>query len=236
MLDECDLSQEKKWHYEQLVKKCATALEKNNMGVHQARDIDEARSIVLQLIPEAATVGFGDSVTLLQAGITQEIERRWGDRVFNPFKVGLEGVFSLPGREQIEIMRKEATADVFLTGMNAITQDGKLVNTDGFGNRVGGLIFGPRKVIVVCGANKIVPDVTAALERIKGVAAPINARRHYLKHEAAPVPCAITGECTDCRHPWRICNFTVIVDFQRPPREGREPRINVVLVGDELGI
>ena len=78
MLDERDLSHEKKWHYEQLTRKCAKALGQNNMGVHLARDREEARSIVLGLIPEDATIGFGDSVTLLQAGIAQEIEKRWG--------------------------------------------------------------------------------------------------------------------------------------------------------------
>ncbi len=235
-MDERDLSQEKKWHYEQVAKKCLKALEQNNLGARYARDREEARSIVLGLIPDDATVGLGDSVTLLQAGITQEIENRWGHRVFNPFRVGPEGVFTLGGREQIELMRRAASADVFLTGMNAITLDGKLINVDGFGNRVGALAFGPRKVIVVCGANKIVPDVDEALRRIKKVAAPLNARRHYLKHGSEQLPCAAVGECTDCRHPWRICNFTLIVEFQRAPRAGQEPRITVVVVGEELGI
>ncbi len=109
-------------------------------------------------------------------------------------------------------MRRAATADVFLTGVNAITEDGKLINTDAIGNRAGGLLFGPRKVIVVCGANKIVPDVEAGLKRIRKVAAPINARRHYEKHGSEQLPCAVTGECVDCHHPWRICNFTVVVE------------------------
>jgi len=236
LLDERNLTQERKWHYEQLAKKCLKAVEQNNMGAYYARDCEDARSIVLQLIPEDVIIGLGDSVTLLQAGITQEIERRWGDRVFNPFRVGAQGVFSLSGHEQIELMRRAASADVFLTGVNAITMDGKLVNTDSFGNRVGGLVFGPRKVIVVGGANKIVSNLDEAFERIKKVAAPMNARRHYLKHGAEQLPCAITGECVDCRHPSRICNFTLIVEFQRPPRPARGPRITLVLVGEELGI
>ena len=236
MLDERDLSQEKKWHYEQLARKCAKALGQNNMGVHLARDPEEARSIVLGLIPEDATIGFGDSATLLQAGIAQEIEKRWGSQALNPFRVGTEGGFALSGRDQIDLMRRATSADVFLTGVNAITLDGKLINIDGFGNRVAGLIFGPRKVIVVCGANKIVPDVDAGLRRVKMVAAPVNARRHYVKHGAELLPCAVTGECSDCRHPDRICNFTLIVEFQRPPRAGREPRITIVLIEEELGI
>lgn len=236
MLDERDLSQEQEWRYQQLAKRCLKAVEQNNMRACYARDREEACSVVLGLIPEDATVGLGDSVTLLQAGIVQEVEKRWGNRLFNPFRVGPQGAFILSGRDQIELMRQAVAADVFLTGANAITLDGRLVNTDGFGNRVGGLVFGPRKVIVVCGANKIVADVDEALKRIKKVAAPINARRHYLKHGVEQLPCATTGECVDCRHPGRICNFTLIVEFQRPPRAGREPRITVVLVGEELGI
>ncbi|MEE8174952.1 MAG: LUD domain-containing protein, partial [Dehalococcoidia bacterium] len=138
MLDERDLSQEQRWHYQQLTKKCLKALGRNNIEACYARDRDEARSVVLGLIPEAATVGLGDSVTMLQAGITQEIASRWGERVFNPFRVGPQGAFTVGGRDQIDLMRQAASADVFLTGMNAITLDGKLVNTDGFGNRVGG--------------------------------------------------------------------------------------------------
>ncbi len=236
MLDERDLSQEQRWHYQQVTKKCLKALERNNIGACYARDRDEARSIVLGLIPEGATVGLGDSVTFLQAGITQEVERRWGERVFNPFRVGPQGVYALSGRDPINVMRQAAAADVFLTGMNAIALDGKLVNTDGFGNRVGGLVFGPRKVIVVSGANKIVPNLDEAFKRIRNITAPINARRHYLKHGMDRPPCAVTGECSDCRHPARICNFTVIVEFQRPPRAGREPRITVVLIAEDLGI
>ena len=175
---------------EQLAKRCLKAVEQNNMGACYARDREEARSVVLGLILEDATVGLGDSVTLLQAGIIQEVEERRGNRLFNPFRVGPQGVFILNGCDQIELMRRAASADVFLAGVNAITLDGKLVNTDGFGNRVGGLIFGPRKVIVVCGANKIVADVDEALKRVKRVAAPINARRHYLKHGAEQLPCA----------------------------------------------
>jgi hypothetical protein len=236
LFDERDLGQEKRWYHEQLAKRCLKALERNNIGARYAQDRDEARSIVLSLIPEGATVGMGDSVTFLQAGITQEIETRWGDRVFNPFHVGPEGVYALSGRDPINLMRQAASADVFLTGMNAITLDGKLVNTDGFGNRVGGLVFGPRKVIVVSGANKIVPNLDEAFKRIRNIAAPINARRHHLKHGMDQSPCAVTGECTDCRHLARNCSFTLIVEFQRPPRAGREPRITVVLIAEEMGI
>jgi len=236
-LEESDLSQEKNWHHEQRARKCLEALKRNNIGAFYARDREEGRSIVMRLIPDdAATVGLGDSVTLLQMGVSQEIERKWGDRSFDPLRTGPDGSWLLKGQPLVEAMKSAAVADVFLTSANAITLDGKLVNTDGMGNRVAPLAFGPKKVIVVCGANKIVANLDAAMERIKNVAAPINARRHYMKHGGDPLPCAESGDCVDCRHPRRICNVTLIVECQRPPRAGREPRINVVLVGEELGI
>jgi hypothetical protein len=127
-------------------------------------------------------------------------------------------------------------SEIFLTSTNAITLDGKLVNVDGAGNRVAAMIFGPKKVIVVAGVNKIVKDVDAALERIHNIATPINAIRHHLKHgdpEIADVPCVKIGKCVDCNHDWRACRYTVIIEGTMLPEKGR---INVVLIGEELGI
>ena len=98
------------------------------------------------------------------------------------------------------------------------------------------MIFGPDKVIVVAGANKIARDVAEALERVKQVAAPLNAIRHYQKHkhtELGDLPCVRTGRCVDCNHEWKICHFTVIIDGTFTWLRGR---INVVLVGEELGL
>ena len=98
------------------------------------------------------------------------------------------------------------------------------------------MIFGPDKVIVVAGVNKIVKDVNEALERIHNVAAPMNAKRHYLKHhrpEFGDLPCVRTGRCVDCNHGWRICRYTVIIEGAMIREKGR---INVVLIGEELGI
>ena len=133
-------------------------------------------------------------------------------------------------REIVGIGMKAMSTDFFLSGLNAVTLDGKIVNTDGGGNRVSGFILGPKKVIAVTGINKIVPNLEAALERIKSTAAPINAHRHYIKHGMEAPPCAVTGVCVDCRHPRRICNYTLIVEYQT------RPRIEVVIVGEELGI
>jgi hypothetical protein len=127
-------------------------------------------------------------------------------------------------------------SDIFLAGTNAVTLDGKLVNIDGTGNRVAPMIFGPLKVIIVVGVNKIVENVNDAIERVTNFVAPMNAKRHYLKHhhvEYHDMPCVRTGTCIDCNHPLRHCHYTTIIDGSRPPEQGR---INVVLVGEELGI
>lgn len=235
LAEEKDTFQEKSWHYEQLARKCQAALIKNNFGAFYAPHREEARTQVLGMIPEGSVVGIGDSISLLQAGIIEAVEADSRYRALNPFGTA-DGRFFVRGRNSIDIMHQVMNADVFLTGTNAVTLDGKLVNTDGFGNRVAALAFGPRKVILVIGANKIVANVEEALRRIREVAAPMNARRHMVRHGMAELPCTKTGSCSDCRHPRRICCATLILEYQRQPMERRDPRINVVLVGEELGL
>jgi hypothetical protein len=112
--------------------------------------------------------------------------------------------------------------DVFLTGTNAITEDGKLFNIDATGNRVGAMFIGPKKVLVISGVNKIVKDIQAAEERLRGWAAPQNAKRLNKK-----TPCTETGVCGDCSSPDRICNIYVSM-AKRPTRT----EIVVVLIGN----
>jgi len=114
--------------------------------------------------------------------------------------------------------------------------DGKLVNTDAGGNRVAAMVFGPKKVIIVVGANKIVKDVEEALRRIREVAAPQNVIRIATKHHSAEhleLPCAASGICSDCNHPRRICRYTTIIEGVSSEHRGR---IHVLLVGERLGI
>lgn len=238
MWDEADIRQERGWYYERIAKRCIAAFDKNNIDAFYVPDRDEALKKVLGMIPEGATIGIGDSVTLFQIGVIPALERRGRNQIFNPFLRDEEGKRLVRGRERLELQKRGLVADIFMCGSNAITLDGKLVNIDSRGNRVGGLIFGSEKVIVVAGVNKIVRNVEEALKRIKEMVAPTNAKRHNLKHGSGPLPCAITGICNDCRHPRRICCYTVIVEYQNSPLDvddwGR--RINVVLVGEELGI
>ena len=236
MVDETDMNMETKWFYEERARTVVTNLQKKNISAQYVPTRTAALSAVLEMIPEGATVVRGDSVTLEQIGIMPGLKKRDKNTVIDPMERDAEGRFVAKGPERARMLREAFLADIFLSGTNAVTLDGKLVNIDGRGNRVAPMIFGPRKVVLVIGANKIVKDVDEALERIHQVAAPMNAKRHALKHHSpdfGDLPCARTGRCVDCNHDWRICRYTVIIEGTMIEEKGK---INVVLVGEELGI
>jgi hypothetical protein len=178
---------------------------------------DNATQVVLDMIPLEATVGFAGSMSVTQIRVFSPLRKR-GARL-----IGLAAPSRSP-RE--ELMRQDLCADVLLTSSNAVTLDGKLVNIDGTGNRVAGMIFGPKKVILVIGMNKIVRDVHGAIDRIKNVIAPYHAMTIGKK-----TPCATELRCTDCRSPERICNVTTIIE-----RKPSSSDIAIVLVGEDLGL
>jgi hypothetical protein len=235
MVDETDIRSEKASFFLQKAHKVIENLQKRKMNGQYCRDKKEALETVLNMIPPGATVARGDSISLDQIGFPAAIKQRGQNAIIDPFTTDTAG-FWPDERERQKIMRETFFADIFITGTNSITLDGRLVNVDGHGNRVSAMIFGPGKVILVVGVNKIVKDIDEALERIHQYSAPVNARRHVEKHHGeglSNLPCVKTGFCADCRSEWRICNYTVIIDGAMPPHQGR---INVVLVGEELGI
>ena len=240
MINEADLGSEEGWFYELISKKALESLRNNKFDAEYASDRKEALEKVIQRIPSKATIGVGDSVTLQQIGFFSWLESRKDYQVFNPFLRNPEGYFSTTPQERFELMRKALTSDAFLAGTNAVTLDGKLVNIDGKGNRTAAMIFGPRKVILVVGANKIVRDVDDAFRRIKEVCAPINAKRHFEKHHMesmGELPCVKTGVCVNCNSPSKICRKIVIIDGQSPRfRFEEEEGINIIIVGEKLGI
>lgn len=210
-------------------------LQRRNMEGYFVPNRQEALKLLLTLIPADAVVARGDSVTLNQIGIIPELAKRPQKRIINPVQPDEAGHHP-PREERRKLQREALLADIFLTSTNAITLDGKLVNIDGAGNRVAAMIFGPAKVIVITGANKIVTDVDEGLHRIHNIVSPANSIRHYLKHEqteAIERPCIKTGKCMDCFHEWRVCRNTVIIAGCQPPERGR---IGVILVGEDLGI
>lgn len=237
MVDETDMSEERKWFYQERAKIVVTNLQKKNMNAQYVSNRQEALTTLIDMIPLGATVARGDSITIDQIEIIPELRKRKQNKIIDPLERDSDGLYIITEIEEgRRIARETFSADIFLVGTNAVTLDGKLVNTDGWGNRVSAMIFGPDKVIVVAGVNKIVKDVNEALERIHNVAAPMNAKRHYLKHhrpEFGDLPCVRTGRCVDCNHDWRICRYTVIIEGAMIREKGR---INVILIGEELGI
>ncbi len=209
----------KAWHVDTLGAKAVEALNKNNFKASYVKTGKEAIDKVLSLIPADASVGIAGSWTTgTELGLPALLEGR-GNTVLNHGKPGLSP------EESLAIRRKQLTCDVFLTGTNAVTLDGKLVNVDGSGNRVASMIFGPKKVVVVAGVNKIVRDVDEAERRIELYAAPLNNKRLN-----KPNPCTTTGVCMDCQAPTRICNVTTILRKALPATE-----LHIIIVGEELG-
>lgn len=205
-------------HNNMLGEKAAAALQKNHFTAAYYPDRAAAVEAILAAIPPGATIGVGGSITTSQLGLLDLLAQR-GHTIYNHNKPGLTA------EEAMELRRKEIVSDVFLTSTNALTLDGKLVNVDGSGNRVAAMIFGPRKVMVIAGINKIVKDVDAAMERIKLFAAPTNNMRLN-----RPNPCVKAGECMDCQLPTRICNVYSIM-AKRP--SGTD--IAVYIIGENLG-
>ena len=192
------------------------ALTRKGFPVHHAKTMEDAKAIVLKMIPDGASVGFGGSVTVREMGLYDELK-----------KTGRMTHWHWMNDEpKPEVFQKAATADVYLTSSNAITADGCLVNIDGTGNRVGAMIAGPKEVIVIAGANKIVNGgVPQAIARIKTVACPQNARRLGLD-----TPCAQEDRCDAANCQRSMCNVTSIIER---PVGGH--RITIVLVDESLG-
>jgi len=222
--------------FERLAHKSIENLNKRGLKAHYAGDRREALSMVMEMIPPGVTVGTADSMTLLQVGVLSALKKRGRNEIFNPFERDTEGNRVFQGEQKEDLKRKAFFSDVFVIGTNAVTLDGKMVNTDAGGNRVAAMVFGPKKVIIVVGANKIVKDVEEALRRIREVAAPQNVIRIATKHHSAEhleLPCAASGICSDCNHPRRICRYTTIIEGVSSEHRGR---IHVLLVGERLGI
>jgi hypothetical protein len=207
------------WHQEQRCQKAVEALGQNGFTSVYCSNAKEAHDYIVRHAADAVTVGFGGSRTIVDLGV-QEVLAKQGKEILDHGLPGLEP------NQKMEIMRHQLTCDLFLTSSNAITLSGWLVNIDGNGNRVAALTFGPRRVIVVAGRNKLVDaDLSSAIFRIKNMAAPPNAKRLNCN-----TPCAKTGFCADCNTPERICRITTVMD-----RKPRRADIHVVIVNEDMG-
>ena len=193
------------------------SLKKRNMNGYFVSDKDEALSKAIELIPENSSVGFGGSVTLEQIGILDILRER--KDVVLLYRPKLED-----SKRLHELYARMFSCDVFLSSSNAITEKGQIVNVDGRGNRVAAITFGPKKVIIIVGKNKITSDLDAAVERIRKIACPLNVKR--LKELAKSSPVASTIEITE----EKIWGQVSIIE-----RQLDKDRIHVIIVNESLG-
>lgn len=206
-----------KWAAECAAKEMVDILKQHSYAAYYADNLEEARSIALELVPEGSSVSVGGSVTLDQMGLVDTF-RNGNYSFFERYK-------QPSWLETVEVYRQGLLADVMVTSANAVTKNGEIVCLDCTGNRAAGMLFGPKKVVIIMGANKITENLEEGIARAKKIA-PLNCKR--VGH---PTPCAETGVCTNCEIPQRMCNaiavLTTGIKF--------EGRIHVIMVGDEAG-
>ena len=213
----------------EMIEKTMSALRKNNMQAYFAEKKEDVADLVKTLIKKGDTVTHGGSVTLGECGIPALLSN--GD--YNYLDRKAPGITP---QQVKELYAKTFSADVFFTSANAITENGLLYNVDGNSNRVAAIVYGPESVIVIAGVNKIVPDMNAAMNRLKTIAAPLNTKRLNCQ-----TPCAKLGKCIaadkpdsligdGCKSPERICCNYVVTAQQR-----HKDRIKVIIVNENLG-
>lgn len=210
----------KKEIYKRQAQEVIKNLRRRNIEGIYCKDKYGAITTICKMIPKGAVVGLGGSTTIVESGLVDAL-RTLDAELLDRYREGI------PSAEIYEMRKRGLTADVFIASSNAITHDGKLVNEDGLGNRVSSIIFGPEKVILMVGMNKLVPTVEDGIKRIKTIAAPLNSIRF-----GVDTPCSHTGICDEenCLPPTRICNQLTIIEANAVAE-----RISVILVGEDMG-
>jgi len=206
------------WLWEKLALRCVENLKKHGFDAHFVKTTDGARVLVLEMIGGFDTFGFGGSDTTRSIGIMEELKKR-GKTIYDHWQQDLSR------EEDLEIRLQQGRCDCFLCSANAIAATGEVVNVDGIGNRTNGMGFGPKKVVIIAGMNKVAQDLEGALRRVREVAAPMRARSLGMQ-----TPCAETGFCTDCNAPQRICRITTILH-----RKPMLTDVTVILINKAMG-
>ncbi len=206
-------------HTEIVAKRVIEGLEKRNMKGYFCQTVEEAKELILSLIPEGDSVSWGGGMSIRDTGLTKLVKE------CGKYKV-LDRDEASSTEEMREIQRQALLCDTFLMSPNAMTEDGELVNIDGLGNRLAALCYGPKQVILLAGINKVMHSEEAAIERARNVAAPINIQRFPNN----VTPCKKTGKCGNCIGEGCICRQILITRMSMVP-----DRIKVVLVNENLG-
>ena len=201
---------------EKLGAKVVKAMESRHFEAYYCVTREDALKKALELIPEGSVVAWGGSVTMNEIGLSEALHNG---------KYQLIDRNAAPPEEKRKLMRQGLLADYFISGANAVSEDGEIVNIDGNGNRVGAIVYGPDHVVIIAGMNKVVRTLEDAVKRARTIAAPINKQRF-----GGTTPCVKTGSCGDCKAEDCICCQVLITRVCRPAG-----RIKVILVGEELG-
>ena len=204
---------------EKVAEKLIEKLEKRRMEGSYAATVAQAKDEVIAMITAGASVFRCGSMTATYTGLWDSIAELPEVKLIDPYEPGI------PPEEGLARRQQGMAADFMIASSNAITLDGKLVNLDGMGNRVAAMAFGPKKVILMVGMNKVTPDLESAIARVKHYAVPVNNIRYSLKN-----PCVETGLCHDCKTPTRICNMWSIIEGHMIGK-----RIHVKLIGEFVG-
>ena len=207
----------KKMYYEKRGRILVKNLQNRHFDACYCEDRAAALEKALEWIPKGATIGWGGCASVNQIGLLDAVKG-------GEYQVYDRDATKTPEERQM-VSKKCLTADVFLTGANAISMDGQMVNIDGIGNRVAAIVYGPDMVLVVAGMNKVVDTVEDAVTRARTIAAPINNQRFDNQN-----PCKTTGSCADCKCETCICNQILVTRNCRPAG-----RIKFILVGEDLG-
>lgn len=207
-----------KWVNEQKILRTIEALNKNNMNGYLVNTKEELIEKIKELVKENSTVSSGGSMSLDETGVIDHL-RSGRYKFLDRYEEGLSK------EEVTNIFKESFFADAYFASSNAVTEDGKLYNVDGNGNRVAAMLFGPEKVILIVGVNKIVKNIEEAVVRNRGISAPANAKRLNKM-----TPCTKVGYCVDCKGSDKLCReFTVISS------QGDKDRMHVIFMNEEIG-
>lgn len=190
------------------------SLKRNGFQVRTFDKVDKAKESLMEAITTSESIALGGSMTLSQMGIYEDFKNR-GNSIY----------WHWITENKNTKLKAAQNADIYISSTNALTLDGKLVNMDGVGNRISSMFYGHERVYIIVGRNKICKDYEEARDRIRNIAGPKNAQRLNVD-----TPCKITGKCSDCNSPARICNVEVIIH-----KNTSGSKINIFLIDEDLG-
>ncbi len=208
----------REWLGSKLAEKCLNNLKKHGFDACFVPATEDARLVILEMVSGYDTFGFGGSDTTRSLKIIEALKRK-KKTIYDHWQAGLTK------EQDLKIRLQQGRCDCFFCSANAVSATGEIVNMDGIGNRNNSMTFGPKKVVIVVGINKLTPDLESAIARVRNIAAPMRAKSLGLQ-----TPCAETGVCNDCNAPQRICRITTILH-----RKPMQTDVSVIIVNQVMG-